>query len=189
MNDNNSMSRCVRAILHLLQTRNDEPLLPRSISALDIAADQLESACGMLLPSTTDENDNDIDLIETCAEAVASKLNQNGVDLMNENKNDDALKAFDRAISWDRTNAAIYVNRATVRNRLGDFQAAVKDCNSALERCTDLKDAYDQLYTAYSGLKNHRKATDARENARRLDPLAGLHEKHDLTSQPYVSHI
>jgi small glutamine-rich tetratricopeptide repeat-containing protein alpha len=62
----------------------------------------------------------------------AENLKNDGNRLMKEEKYNEALVAYGRAIALDASNPIYYCNRAAAFSRIGDFQKAVDDCNQAI---------------------------------------------------------
>lgn len=64
---------------------------------------------------------------------------------MKEEKYNEALNAYNRAISIDATNPVFYCNRAAAYSRLGDYQKAADDCKMALRYDANYSKAYGRL--------------------------------------------
>lgn len=85
---------------------------------------------------------NNVDLFELFVNAYVSvnperkqeaeNLKNEGNRLMKEEKYNEALVSYGRAISLDASNPIYYCNRAAAYSRLGDYQKAIDDCNQAL---------------------------------------------------------
>lgn len=102
--------------------------------------------------------------------AEAEELKNEGNKLMKEEKYNEALTAYGRAISLDATNPIYYCNRAAAYSRIGDYQRAVDDCNQAIRYDSNYGKAYGRLGLAYSKMNRHQEAIDAYKNALRIEP-------------------
>ena len=89
---------------------------------------------------------------------------------MKEEKYNEALASYGRAIALDASNPIYYCNRAAAYSRLGEFQKAVDDCNQALRYDANYGKAYGRLCLAYSKMNRHKEAIDAYKNALRIEP-------------------
>lgn len=106
--------------------------------------------------SISDDNPlNHIDLYEiyrsTCCaispdrKQEAENIKNEGNCLMKDEKYNEALNAYNRAISIDATNPVFYCNRAAAYSRLGDYQKAADDCKMALRYDANYSKAYGRL--------------------------------------------
>jgi len=100
----------------------------------------------------------------------AENVKNEGNCLMKEEKYQEALIAYSRAISLDATNPVFYCNRAAAYSRLGDYQKAADDCKMSLRYDPSYSKAYGRLGIAYSKLNNPKAALDAYQKAIDLDP-------------------
>lgn len=100
----------------------------------------------------------------------AENLKNEGNRLMKEEKYNEALVSYGRAIALDASNPIYYCNRAAAYSRLGDYQKAVDDCNQALRYDPNYGKAYGRLGLAYSKMNRHQEAIDAYKNAMRIEP-------------------
>lgn len=100
----------------------------------------------------------------------AENLKNEGNRLMKEEKYNEALVSYGRAIALDASNPIYYCNRAAAFSRLGDYQKAVDDCNQALRYDPNYGKAYGRLGLAYSKMNRHQEAIDAYKNALRVEP-------------------
>lgn len=158
----------VRAFLRFLQKQIDRgDFTADTIESLEVAGQCLETAYD--LPSlssdsstgadgsnlTDDHPLNHIDLYEiyrsTCCTITpdrkleAENIKNEGNCLMKEEKYNEALNAYNRAISIDATNPVFYCNRAAAFSRLGDYQKAIDDCKMALRYDSNYSKAYGRL--------------------------------------------
>lgn len=151
----------VQAFLRFLQNQIDNSKFsPDIVESLEVAAQCLETAYD--LPSLSsdgasgDDNPlNHIDLYEiyqsTCCtispdrKQEAENIKNEGNQLMKEEKYNEALVAYNRALSIDATNPVFYCNRAAAYSRLGDYQKAADDCKMALRYDSNYSKAYGRL--------------------------------------------
>lgn len=102
--------------------------------------------------------------------AEAEQLKNEGNRLMKEEKFQEALNIYSRAISLDATNPVFYCNRAAAYSRMGDFQKAVDDCKMALKYDPNYGKAFGRLGLAFSKMNRHSEAIEAYRNALRIEP-------------------
>lgn len=152
----------VQAFLRFLQQQIDTCNFSTDIvESLEVAGQCLETAydlpsLGSTATSSADDNPlNHIDLYEifdsTCLKIsperkqTAESIKNDGNLLMKEEKYNEALNAYNRAISIDATNPVFYCNRAAAFSRLADFQKAADDCKMALRYDPNYSKAYGRL--------------------------------------------
>lgn len=151
----------VQAFLRFLQNQIDNSKFsPDTVESLEVAAQCLETAYD--LPSLSsdgasgDDNPlNHIDLYDiyqsTCCtissdrKQEAENIKNEGNQLMKEEKYNEALVAYNRALCIDATNPVFYCNRAAAYSRLGDYQKAADDCKMALRYDSNYSKAYGRL--------------------------------------------
>ncbi|XP_039154547.1 small glutamine-rich tetratricopeptide repeat-containing protein beta [Drosophila simulans] len=102
--------------------------------------------------------------------ALAESIKNEGNRLMKENKYNEALLQYNRAIAFDPKNPIFYCNRAAAHIRLGENERAVTDCKSALVYNNNYSKAYCRLGVAYSNMGNFEKAEQAYAKAIELEP-------------------
>lgn len=90
--------------------------------------------------------------------------------LMKEEKYQEALAAYARAIALDATNPIFYCNRAAAFSRIGEYQKAVDDCNQAIRFDPNYGKAYGRLGLAYSKMNRHEEAINAYKRALEIEP-------------------
>uniref|UniRef100_A0A182IZV0 SGTA homodimerisation domain-containing protein n=1 Tax=Anopheles atroparvus TaxID=41427 RepID=A0A182IZV0_ANOAO len=100
----------------------------------------------------------------------AEGLKNDGNRLMKEEKYQEALNTYSKAINIDATNPVFYCNRAAAYSRLGDYSRAADDCRMALRHDPDYSKAWGRLGLAYSKMNQHQQAITAYQNAIRLEP-------------------
>lgn len=156
----------VRAFLRFLQKQIDECKFTADIvESLEVAGQCLETAYD--LPSLSSDGPSDtgsassdhplnhVDLYELYRNACcvispdrkleAENIKNEGNCLMKEEKYNEALNAYNRAISIDATNPVFYCNRAAAFSRLGEYQKAADDCRMALRYDPTYSKAYGRL--------------------------------------------
>lgn len=105
------------------------------------------------------------------AEKLAAESFKNqGNDFMRAEDFNKAHESYSRAIEIDNNNAIYYSNRAAASSKLGDHQAALKDCKEAISIDPNYSKAYGRMGLAYATLENHQKAKEAYKKAVELDP-------------------
>ncbi|KAG5670909.1 hypothetical protein PVAND_001138 [Polypedilum vanderplanki] len=159
-----------------IQEKNSE-----SAESLEVAVQCLES-CFELNQQDEDSNNplNNVDLFDLFInsyvnvnperKADAENLKNEGNRLMKEEKYNEALVAYGRAIALDASNPIYYCNRAAAYSRIGDFQKAVDDCKQAIRYDPNYGKAYGRLGLAYSKMQRHQEAIEAYKNALRIEP-------------------
>lgn len=100
----------------------------------------------------------------------AENLKNEGNRLMKEEKYNEALVSYGRAIALDASNPIYYCNRAAAFSRIGDYSKAVDDCKQAIRYDANYGKAYGRLGLAYSKMQRHKEAIDAYKNALRIEP-------------------
>jgi tetratricopeptide (TPR) repeat protein len=69
-----------------------------------------------------------------------------------------AIDFIDKAIALDSKNPYYYTIRADINNHFENYEAAIEDCNKALELNTSLEEAYGNRSIAYWYLKHKEQA-------------------------------
>lgn len=184
----------VRAFLRFLNAQLEQPNFSSdSRESLEVAIQCLENvyeippaaaaAEGESAPVQDDDAANPlnhIDLFEVYRSAFtnvsperkqeAETLKNEGNRLMKEEKYQEALNTYGRAISLDATNPVFYCNRAAAYSRLGDYQRAADDCRMSLRYDPNYSKAYGRLGLAYSKMNKHEQALEAYQSALRIEP-------------------
>jgi len=148
--------------------------------SLEVAVQCLESCFELNADEDTANPLNNVDLFELFVntyvtvnpdrKAEAEQLKNDGNRLMKEEKYQEALNAYGRAIGLDATNPVFYCNRAAAYSRIGEYQKAVDDCNQAIRYDSNYGKAFGRLGLAYSKMNRHQEAIDAYKNAIRIEP-------------------
>lgn len=84
--------------------------------------------------------------------------------------NEEALKAFSKAIEINPNFAPSYAGRAAAYNELGQFQKAVSESEQAIRIDPNLAWSYNTLGWAYNGLRKFRRAIEPLSKAIELSP-------------------
>jgi tetratricopeptide (TPR) repeat protein len=107
----------------------------------------------------------------TEAEVMAAESFKNmGNDCMKQEKYKEAYDYYTKAIEIDNNNAIYYSNRAAAASKMGNHEAALKDCQESIEIDPNYSKAYGRMGLAYASLDNHQKAKEAYVKAVELDP-------------------
>lgn len=106
--------------------------------------------------------------LEERAEAETLKVEANLA--MGEGKYAKALHLYTTAIECDPRNPVYYCNRAAAKSRMNDHNAAVRDCNVAIELDPKYSKAYGRLGLAYCGLERYVHAVECYKKAHELEP-------------------
>ncbi|XP_062535977.1 small glutamine-rich tetratricopeptide repeat-containing protein beta [Armigeres subalbatus] len=175
----------VRSFLRFLNGQLEQPNFSSdSRESLEVAIQCLENVYEIGQEAEGDnvqENPlNHIDLFEVYRGAFtnvsperkqeAENLKNDGNRLMKEEKYQEALNTYSKAISLDATNPVFYCNRAAAYSRLGNYQAASDDCRMSLRYDPNYSKAYGRLGLAYSKMNKHEQALNAYQNALRIEP-------------------
>ncbi|WCJ31859.1 tetratricopeptide repeat (TPR)-containing protein [Euphorbia peplus] len=81
--------------------------------------------------SRLDPNSKEANSVMRKAKAVAA-ARSNGNDLFKAGKHNEACNAYGEGLEQDHYNSVLLCNRAACRCKLGQFEKAIEDCNSAL---------------------------------------------------------
>jgi len=85
-------------------------------------------------------------------------------------KNQEAMKAFDKAIEIDPNFARAYAGRAAIYNDWGQHQQALRESEQAIKLDPNLSWGFNTRGWAYIGLLNYQKAVENLNKAIELDP-------------------
>jgi len=179
-------SRLVVSIINYLgdKLRSDD-LNQDSKESLEIAIQCLESAFNvsssdthLLLSKTLQEIFNEVAEKEPAKDGEASyrdkeeaeRLKNEGNDLMKQEKYEDALKNYTKAIQLDCKNPVYFCNRAAAYSKLNNHVFALEDCQRAIEIDPSYSKAYGRMGLAYASLNDHAKAKEFYKKAIELDP-------------------
>jgi tetratricopeptide (TPR) repeat protein len=84
--------------------------------------------------------------------------------------NQDAIKAFDKAIEMDPNYAPAYAGRAAIYNERGQFQEALRESEQAIKLNSKHPWGINCRGNAYIGLRNYQKAIEDFDRAIELEP-------------------
>lgn len=176
----------VRSFIRFLNGQLEQPNFSSdSRESLEVAIQCLENVYEIGQEAEGDKSDqqnplNHVDLFELYQSTFtnvsperkqeAENLKNEGNRLMKEEKYQEALNTYSKAISLDATNPVFYCNRAAAYSRLGDYQCAADDCRMSLRYDPSYSKAYGRLGLAYSKMNKHELALDAYQNALRIEP-------------------
>lgn len=162
-------------------------------AAYDIPAssgeDHSEDATASSATTTNKHPLDDVDLFQLFQAAYldvlpdrkeqAEVVKNEGNRLMKEGKFNEALVAYNKAISLDATNAAFYCNRAAAYLRMSDFEKSIADCKMALLYNPQYSKAYGRMGIAYANLRKFDMSIEAYKKALELEP-DNLDYQHNL---------
>ncbi|KAK4336844.1 hypothetical protein RND71_044167 [Anisodus tanguticus] len=95
----------------------------------------------------------------------AERLKNEGNDLMKQERYEDALKNYTKAIQLDNKNPV-----AAAYSKLSNHVFALEDCQRAIEIDPKYSKAYGRMGLAYASMNDHAKAKQFYEKAIELDP-------------------
>ncbi len=84
--------------------------------------------------------------------------------------NQEAMKAFDKAIEIDPNYAKAYAGRAAIYNEWGQYQNGLRESEQAIKLDPNLPWGFNCRGWAYNGLRNHQKALEDLNRAIDLEP-------------------
>lgn len=174
----------VRSFIRFLNGQVEQPNFSSdSRESLEVAIQCLENVyeIGQEEGDNSQENPlNHIDLFEVYRSTFtnvspdrkqeAENLKNEGNRLMKDEKYQEALNTYSKAISQDATNPVFYCNRAAAYSRMGDYQSAADDCRMSLRYDPNYSKAFGRLGLAYSKMNKHEQALEAYQNAIRIEP-------------------
>jgi len=136
-------------------TATDVPMQQKSLEEIFLAA----------CPQTVEKTEVSA---EDKEKAEQFKLEGNG--FMKQQKFDDAIQSYNKAIEIDPKNAVFYCNRAAAQTGKEAFDRALTDCRKALEIDPDYSKAYSRMGLTYSKMEAYDSAVECYEKALKLDP-------------------
>lgn len=170
----------VRGFIRFLNKQIEEKKSDEISESIEVAVQCLESTFELSQDQDAANPLNNVDLFELFINTYvnsnperkkeAEELKNDGNRLMKEEKYNEALVAYGRAIALDASNPIYYCNRAAAYSRTGDYQKAIDDCNQAIRYDSSYGKAYGRLGLAYSKMNRHQEAIDAYKNALRIEP-------------------
>lgn len=100
----------------------------------------------------------------------AEQLKTEGNQLMKEEKYQEAIRCYTKAIELDSSNAVFPCNRAAAYGKIGEHQKAIEDCQKALSLDPNYGKAYGRMGLSYHNQNNFQKAKESYSKALELEP-------------------
>uniref|UniRef100_A0A336K8R8 CSON000625 protein n=1 Tax=Culicoides sonorensis TaxID=179676 RepID=A0A336K8R8_CULSO len=178
----------VRSFLRFLNKQiSENKFSSDSLESLEVAVQCLENVFELNNDEqgagNGDDKDNPLnnfDLYELYSNALlnvsperkeeAEGMKNEGNRLMKEEKYQEAINMYNKAIALDATNPVFYCNRAAAFSRIGDYNRAAEDCKMSLKYDPKYSKAYGRLGLAYSKMNKHELALDAYRKAIEIEP-------------------
>lgn len=143
-------------------------------NAFGISADDTSLDVGVSLSSMFDALLSRIEAerppLNEETKAEAEKWRALGNDRLREEKYQEAVDCYTKAINLDGRNPVYFCNRAAAHTHLNNHQAAVNDSKRAIEIEPTYSKAYGRLGLAYTSLKKFGEAKNAYLKALELEP-------------------
>ncbi|XP_055690360.1 small glutamine-rich tetratricopeptide repeat-containing protein beta [Lutzomyia longipalpis] len=161
---------------------------PDLVESLEVAVQCLEA----VFPAPPESDVNAWELFRTARETAGGggsggdgeALKNEGNRLMKEEKYQEALLSYNRAICCDPRNPIFYCNRAAAWIRLGDYDRAIADAQMSLKYNPSYCKAHARLGDALVKVGRLEQAINAYQEAVRLEPgNADYQNKLDTTRQ------
>jgi tetratricopeptide (TPR) repeat protein len=105
--------------------------------------------------------------------AAIQKAFGEGVELSNQNKNEEAIAKFQEVLASVPKCAECYANIATIQARMKDYEKAEASFKQAIEARPDFAEAYSGLATVYNAEKKFDLAAEAGKKSAELSGAAG----------------
>lgn len=102
--------------------------------------------------------------------AKAEELKTEGNRLMKEEKYNEAIACYTKAMELDSANAVFPCNRAAAYSKMGEHEKAIGDCQKALILDPNYGKAYGRMGLSYHNLNNLQKAKESYAKALELEP-------------------
>lgn len=100
----------------------------------------------------------------------AEKYKNLGNTAMQQEKPEQAVIEYSKAIECDNSNPVYYCNRAASNNKLKNYKLALRDCQIAIKIDPHYAKAYGRMGLAYTQMNNYKAALEAYTKAAELDP-------------------
>lgn len=129
-------------VMHRYNSGNGMPLHDKGFihSSLRLRNPGSCRTCGLTLQLIADSHEDDPELFPRLYLSAHCYLQ--AMQLVEQNKFDEAVAAFTQSISFNSSFADAYYNRGELRIHLGDLNGALADCNEALRINPKDSDAY-----------------------------------------------
>lgn len=108
--------------------------------------------------------------------AKAEELKTEGNQLMKEEKYNEAILCYTKAMELDSANAVFPCNRAAAYSKMGEHQKAIDDCQKALTLDPNYGKAYGRMGLSYHNLNNLQKAKESYAKALELEPGSAFYQ-------------
>lgn len=96
-------------------------------------------------------------------------LHKEGYKLLRQNKQQEAIEKFNRAIELDPENDKAYCNRGIAYREIGEFDKGIKDIETAIKINPDVPEYYSNLGFAYLNKQEYQKVISQCNKAIELD--------------------
>lgn len=187
--DANGTKHLVFAILDFVEQQiASSELGPDAKESLEVATQCLQSAYGV---SLQDENASaayplpgplaeifaaglkELKMPQTSTDdkEAAEKLKSQGNELLKQDRFQEAIDSYSKAIAIDGRNAVYFCNRAAAYSKMGDHQSCLGDCLRALELDPNYSKAYGRKGLAHTAVGQHKEAKECFQKALELDPV------------------
>jgi len=175
----------IYAILKFLRDElKQENITPDFKESLEVASQCLESSYEIAVDDEICKNnfDSGMDLMGLAEKSVirkelpvdlkdkADKHKTEGNELMKQEKFNEALEQYNKAIEIDKSNAVYYCNRAAAYSKLSDFINSIEDCKNALKIDPSYGKAWGRLGLALLSNNQFEEAYEAYNKAIQLEP-------------------
>lgn len=117
--------------------------------------------------------------------AEAEKFRGMGNERLREEKFQDAVECYTKAINLDSNNPFYFCNRAAAHYNLGDYPAAIEDSQKAIAINPSYSKAYGRLGLALTSLKKHKEAKEAYLKALQLEPENETYKRNLSLNEEY----
>lgn len=121
--------------------------------------------------------------------AEAEKLKSQGNDLMKQEKYDDAIDYYSKAITLDGRNAVFYSNRAAAYSKVNEHEKSIEDCKVAIAIDPQYSKAYGRMGLAYASLNDFQSAKDCYSKALSLDPSNESYKSNLRTAEERLAEV
>lgn len=173
------------SILKFLRSEiNLETTGPDMKESLEVASQCLESCYEVSIDDEICKNnfDSGLDLLPIAEKNVikrelapelkekANIFKNEGNELMKQEKFQEALVCYNKAIEIDKNNAVFYCNRAAAYSKLSDFKNSIEDCKNALKIDPTYSKAWGRLGLALLSNNQVEEAYEAYSKAIQLEP-------------------
>jgi len=175
----------IYAILKFLRDElKQENATPDFKESLEVASQCLESSYEIAVDDEICRNnfDSGLDLLGLAEKSVikrelpselkekADKHKTDGNELMKQEKFNEALEQYNKAIEIDKSNAVYYCNRAAAYSKLSDFTNSIEDCKNALKIDPSYGKAWGRLGLALLSNNQFEEAFESYTKAIQLEP-------------------